>query len=156
MCMGMCLNLKRRYMKWLLRNSNLDNTEKFSFDEIEWAKVIKVYDGDTITIAAKYNKKLYQFVVRLHGIDTPEIRTKNKKEKYLGIEARDVLKEKIFDKIIRLENIQNEKYGRILADIYIVENDEIHGEREIHINKWMIDNKYADPYDGGTKKRSFV
>lgn len=40
---------------------------------------IKVYDGDTITIAAKLPYKgspIYRFSVRLNGIDTPEIKGK--------------------------------------------------------------------------------
>ena len=47
-------------------------------------KVIKVYDGDTITIASKMpfeNSPYYRFSVRLKGIDCPEIRTKNMEEK---------------------------------------------------------------------------
>ena len=45
---------------------------------ILYGKVIKVYDGDTITIAAALpiinNNKLYRFSVRLSGIDSPEIK----------------------------------------------------------------------------------
>ena len=37
-----------------------------------------------------------------------------------------------------------EKYGRILADVYL---------GDLHINQWMLDNKHAIPYDGGTKHR---
>ena len=37
-----------------------------------------------------------------------------------------------------------EKYGRLLADVYV---------DNIHVNQWMLDNKYAVPYDGGTKHR---
>jgi hypothetical protein len=43
-----------------------------------------------------------------------------------------------------LRNVTTEKYGRILADIYL---------ENLHINKWMLDNNYAIPYDGGKKKR---
>ena len=41
-------------------------------------RVIKVYDGDTITIASKViglkNSPIYKFPIRLNGIDTPEIK----------------------------------------------------------------------------------
>ena len=46
--------------------------------------VVKVYDGDTITIASKLpypESPLYRFAVRLNGIDTPEIKGKNEDEK---------------------------------------------------------------------------
>ena len=48
----------------------------------------------------------------------------------------------ILQKNVRLENVQLEKYGRLLADIYY---------NNIHINKLLIDERLAIPYDGGTK-----
>ena len=113
---------------------------------LKTGKVIKVYDGDTITIASKvpglYNSPIYKFSVRLNGIDTPEMRTKDEDEKEIATLARDALSEKIMGKEIRLENIKTEKYGRVLCDIYLDKS---------HLNKWLIDEKYALPYDGGTK-----
>jgi len=113
---------------------------------LKTGKVIKVYDGDTITIASKlpglYNSPIYKFSVRLNGIDTPEMRTKDEDEKEIATLARDALSEKIMGKEIRLENIKTEKYGRVLCDIYLGES---------HLNQWLIDDKYALPYDGGTK-----
>jgi endonuclease YncB( thermonuclease family) len=48
----------------------------------------------------------------------------------------------VFNKFIKLENIQSEKYGRILADVYI---------DDIHLNEVLIKERYAVKYDGGTK-----
>jgi micrococcal nuclease len=120
-------------------------------------KCIKCYDGDTITIATRLpfdqymGKKLtnivYRFPVRLNGIDCPEIKGKTPAEKALAIVARDELKKKILDKHIILKNVATEKYGRLLADVYVVENGQ-----EIWINKWMLDMNYAVKYDGGTKQ----
>ncbi len=45
---------------------------------------------------------------------------------------------------MRLENIQSEKYGRILADVYV---------GDIHVNDLLIKERYAVKYDGGTKKK---
>lgn len=110
-------------------------------------KVIKVYDGDTMTIAAKLpmaNSPVYRFPVRLTGIDSPEIKGKSEAEVALAKQSRDALCELINGKIVKLVNVSTEKYGRLLADVYI---------DGIHVNKWMLDNKYAIPYDGGTKSR---
>ena len=110
-------------------------------------KVIKVYDGDTITIASKLpntETPIYRFSVRLNGIDSAEIKGKTANEKRLAIEARDELHELIFGKMIHLKNISTEKYGRILADVYL---------DDLHVNQWMLDNGLAVPYDGGTKIR---
>ena len=108
-------------------------------------KVIKVYDGDTITIASKIpipNSPLYRFSVRLNGIDTPEIKGKTENEKNSAKKAQKALEDLILQKNIILKNVATEKYGRILADVYL---------EELHINEWLINNKYAVRYDGGTK-----
>jgi endonuclease YncB( thermonuclease family) len=110
-------------------------------------KVIKVYDGDTITIASKLSNKdkiIYRFSVRLIGIDAAEIKGKTTNEKRIAIESRDKLHELVFDKMVHLKNISTEKYGRILADVYL---------DDLYVNKWMLDNGLAVPYDGGTKNR---
>ena len=109
-------------------------------------RVIKVYDGDTITIASKLpglkNSPIYKFSVRLNGIDTPEIRGKNEDEKEIAHKARDALSERIIGKDVFLKNVQTEKYGRLLCDVYLGNEN---------LNQWMIDERYALVYDGGTK-----
>ena len=121
------------------------DTVEFTFP-INGGRVIKVYDGDTITIAAKLpfdNSPLYRLSVRLNGIDTPEIKGKTDDEKTAAKQVKDALSNLILNKRVSLKNIQTEKYGRILADVYI---------GELHINQWLITEKYAVKYDGGTKK----
>ena len=113
---------------------------------VSGGEVIKVYDGDTITIAAKMPFKgspLYHLPVRLIGIDTPEIKGKSEDEISVAKEARDALSALILHKNIVLKNVTTEKYGRILADVYL---------DELHINKWLIEQRFAVKYDGGTKK----
>ena len=124
---------------------NWENTILFKVP-IQSGKVIKVYDGDSITIAAKLpydDSKYYRFSVRLNGIDTPEIKGKNEDEKEAAKNAREALSKLILNKKVILKNVDNEKYGRILADVYL---------GEIHINDWLIQERYAVRYDGGTKK----
>ena len=130
-----------------MQNNNItwDNTIEFTYP-ITSGYVIKVYDGDTITIASKMpyeNSPLFRFNVRLNGIDTPEIKSKNENEKILAKKARDSLSQLIMHKNITLQNVKNEKYGRILADAYL---------DDLHLNKWMIDQQFAVAYDGKTKK----
>lgn len=124
-----------------------ENTIKFIIP-ITDGRVIKVYDGDTITIASKLvnSNQLYRFTVRLNGIDTPEIKGKTEKEKQAAIIARDCLSNLLLNKYITLKNVNTEKYGRILADVYL---------GDLHVNKWLLDNKYAVPYDGGKKYSNF-
>jgi micrococcal nuclease len=107
--------------------------------------VIKVYDGDTITIASTLpivNSPLYRFSVRLSGIDSAEIKSKNLNEKDHAKKVRDILSELILHKTVTLKNISTEKYGRILADVYL---------DDLFINEWMLNEGYAVEYNGGTK-----
>jgi len=123
-----------------------ENTKPF-VPPIKSGIVIKVYDGDTITIATRLpmdNSPMYRFSVRLLGIDSAEIKGRTDAEKQLAICARDALASKVFGKVVDLRNISIEKYGRVLADVYL---------NDLHLNQWMLDNGYAISYDGGTKMR---
>jgi micrococcal nuclease len=113
---------------------------------ITTGKVVKVYDGDTFTLAGylPYDESpLYRFPVRLNGIDSPEIKGKTEDEKRCALLARAELTAMIMDKKVVLKNVKNEKYGRLLADVYV---------DGVHVNQHMLDVKLAVPYDGGTKK----
>jgi len=127
-------------------NISYENTVPF-VPPVTYGKVIKIYDGDTITIAAKlpYPKSpVYRIAVRLNGIDTPEIKGQTQKEKDLAKKIRDTLQTKLMNKIVQLKNTSSEKYGRLLADVYL---------DGVCINTWMIEQGFAVRYDGGTKER---
>lgn len=116
-------------------------------------KVLKVVDGDTIDVDIDlgFNISYYQRV-RLAGIDTPESRTTDKKEKALGLEVKDKLKKAIdaaTDVVIRTEKPDSsEKYGRILGWVYLDNN-------KVSINQILIDEGYAWGYMGETKVKDF-
>ena len=109
------------------------------------AKVVSVYDGDTIKCVFPLNDKLYKWNCRLSGVDTPELRTRNKNEKKFGYQVRDNLREKILGKVITLKCGEFDKYGRLLATV------KCDGDK-CSINEWLVENDYAFKYDGGTKK----
>lgn len=139
-------NMNKIYMK---DNDDIkwEDTVEFTFP-IKGGKVIKVYDADTITIASKLpydDSPIYRLSVRLNGINTPEIKGKgvSDEEKQAAKIARDYVSNLVLNKFVKLENIESEKYGRILADVYI---------DNIHLNDLLIRERYAVKYDGGTKK----
>ncbi len=107
--------------------------------------VVKVYDGDTITIVSKlpFNESpLYKWSVRLYGIDCPEIKGKNEEEKEIAQIAKKEVEKLCLNKNIKLENVNLDKYGRILANVLI---------DDINISNFLINKKLAVSYDGGTK-----
>ena len=123
-----------------------EDTVEFTFP-IKGGRVIKVYDADTITIASKLpydHSPMYRLSVRLNGIDTPEMKGKGilDDEKEAAKQAREFVSNLVLNKYVRLENIESEKYGRILADVYI---------GDIHLNEILLKERYAVKYDGGTK-----
>lgn len=127
-----------------------EDTVEFTFP-ITGGRVIKVYDADTITIASKlpYDASpLYRFSVRLNGIDAPEMKGKgvSEEEKECAIEARDFVFKLIFNKDVKLMNVQSEKYGRILADVYVE-------GYTVSLNELLLEKRYAVKYDGGSKKK---
>jgi len=132
--------IKNKY----LENINYHDTIEF-VPPITSGKVIKVYDGDTITVASKLPYKespIYRFRIRLSGIDAPEIKGETEEEKNAAKISRDILTALVKDKIVTLKNTSTEKYGRILADVYL---------NDVNINKLLLEQNHALPYDGGTK-----
>jgi micrococcal nuclease len=116
-------------------------------------KVENVVDGDTIDVLIDLGFDiLFQSRVRLAGIDTPESRTKDLKEKALGLESKEYLKKYLKDAksvVIKTEKMDSsEKYGRILGWVYV------NGDTE-SLNDKMINDGYAWGYMGDTKVKDF-
>ena len=124
----------------------INDAPEFSLDgKIIEAKVISVYDGDSIKCAFPLNNTLYKWNCRLSGVDTPELKTKNKIEKEYGYKVRDLLREKILGKVVKLNCGNFDKYGRLLVTINCDKDN-------CSVNDWLINNNYAFKYDGGTKE----
>lgn len=143
----------REWQEKSLRGMSLRDGEKY-YPPIRWCKVVKVYDGDTITVLTMIEGVAYKFSVRLRGIDTPEIRGSSVKEKAKAIEARDYLKTMIFEKMVELRNMEYDKYGRILSDVFLGGNGG-EGSEAIGLSNLLIEKKYAVAYDGGKKSHDW-
>lgn len=113
--------------------------------EVSYGRVIKVYDGDTITIAAypyPTSKTLRRFSVRIAGIDTPEKRGSDATEKKIACMAQAYLSALILGRIVTLQDVNLDKYGRLLATVFF---------DEANIGDLMLSQRFAVKYDGGTK-----
>ena len=107
--------------------------------------VVKVYDGDTITIVSKLpydTSPLYRFSIRIRNIDCPEIRGSCDDEKQCAKIAKQRVSDLILNKKVELINVGTEKYGRVLADVIIDGRD---------IGRLLIDERLALEYSGGSK-----
>jgi len=123
--------------------------------------VLKVVDGDTIDAAIDLGFDISLTKrIRLAGIDTPESRTTDVKEKALGLEVKEWLKKKLegqTDIIVKTELPDStEKYGRILGHLFIGDKEVSAVNKKKSVNNQMIEEGYAWEYDGGTKKKNFA
>lgn len=86
------------------------------------AKIDRIVDGDTIDLIVDLGFDVsYKTRVRLAGVDTYEVRTKNLEEKELGIAAKAFVEDWLnaHDKVyVRTLKDSSGKFGRILGYIY--------------------------------------
>lgn len=103
----------------ILANCTDKNTPGF-LPNLGRAKVLSVYDGDTVTVAARISRQgqPWKWKVRLKGIDSPEIRGGTEATKAAAKQSRDALRAEIDGQIIVLSEVGYEKYGRILATVH--------------------------------------
>lgn len=105
------------------------------------------YDGDTVTFDIPNVHPLFgkNISVRLVGIDTAEIRTKDSCEKRVARTTKNLVESLLKQaKRIDLDNVERDKYFRILADV------KVDGKS---ISQILIKNGLAVSYDGGTKQK---
>jgi micrococcal nuclease len=115
----------------------------YAFDVV----VRYVHDGDTIAVKTDLlPMPLSNMAIRLHGIDTPELRGKCQAEKAKAKLAKDYLKSYIKPgDLLRVDPIKWDKYGgRFDAHVY---------HQGVDLSDVMIAAGYAVKYNGtGGKK----
>lgn len=129
-------------------------------DVKQMVKLKEVYDGDTIKIITRLDAKetFRVYSLRIHGIDTPEIRTRNVLEKKAGQAAKQVAMHILGSKsLLWVEFTKEDKYGRLMGKLYLTEsftncchNKLIKGDL---FADQMLHLKQAKPYFGKTKPK---
>ena len=128
-----------------IRHRNCNNKDPRFVVNPTYGKVVNVYDGDTITLSFFLNGKgPFRHNIRLRRIDAPEIKTKDMNEKATALRSRDILRQLILNKVVCIKEHGLEKWGRLLCEVYI---------GDINISDYMLKNKLAVKYDGGTKTK---
>jgi len=106
------------------------------------AAVDRVVDGDTIAVIARIwvNQSL-SVLVRVRGIDAPELRGRCEAERQLARRAKAYVRAALASGEVRLTNISGGKYwGRVLADVTTTEGNSIAAA--------LLRNGLARPYQG--------
>ena len=118
------------------------------------AKLDRVVDGDTIDALIDVGFDIwFKKRIRFKGLDTWESRTRDLEEKKKGLAAKARTKE-LLEEVsskpgyFRLKSYGLGKYGRVLADIFIMDKD----GKQWNVNETLITEGHAYIYDGGKKK----
>ena len=107
-------------------------------------EVLNVVDGDTVDVVLDLGFGLFKKErCRIAGVDTPEKRTRCKREKQLGYDATNFAEEWFKEGDIIIKTQKSGKYGRLLAWCY---------KGEECFNHRLVDEGYAFPYHGETKR----
>ncbi len=113
-------------------------------------KILNIHDGDTYTVGWKENDQLVKLNIRLDGLDTPELHSKNADEAKLCRLGRNWLISKYLNKPMVLQCMKMDKYGRLLANVF-----EYPMHDNVSINQMLIDNKFARVYGGDLHKNDW-
>ena len=113
--------------------------------------IIRVIDGDTVVITAPYLPLPFEkeLSLRISGINTPEIHlAKCDKERELGEKAKKYIEERLekSNKIVIILHGWGKFGGRVIGDILINGNK---------LSKSLLDNGYAEEYDGTGERKSW-
>ena len=132
---------------------------QFSLQGVHTGRVVSLHDGDTFTAIVKLGETFYKFSVRLSGIDTCEMTSKDEVLKAKAFMARDrffnlitnfkvdtlAWRKKDFDEyfqrnytLVTMNCKEMDKYGRVLSDVN-------------NFADILIGEKLAYEYNGGTK-----
>lgn len=110
-------------------------------------KVTRVIDGDSMKVSIPVDGHVWTFPIRVYGIDCPEIRTKNLREKELGFEAKSRVEELVLGKIVSLQLGEFDKFGRLLGSIVTSDGTNVADD--------LISKELAVAFEGGKRHTWF-
>ena len=139
-----------------LKNCDHEKIPLFSFENKRiLARIVDIYDGDTCTIIFEYNGEIIKYKLRCMGYDCAEMKPKKDdptrdEQKRLALLAKNRFTELIggLNAVVHIKCLEFDKYGRILGNVYHLNDDPDHDES---VNTKMIKEGHGKPYDGGTK-----
>ena len=97
-------------------------TQDKLYPDVKVSRLLRVIDGDTFACDIDEHSAIAgkNISIRLRGINTPELRSKDEKERKSATLEKQRLSELLNNaRVIELRNINRDKYFRIDADVYI-------------------------------------
>lgn len=110
-------------------------------------KIVRVVDGDTVDVDIDlgFNHWIHGERIRLFGVDCPECRSRDPKEKAAGLAAKDFVKRLLHDGgTYTLTTKEKGKFGRYLGVIMLSDRTSV--------NAALVSEHLAVPYHGQNKQ----
>ena len=114
-----------------------------------YARLIKIIDGDTLTVVIIHDATPLKFNIRVKGIDSPESKGKvSKIEKEAGLAVTNYVMELFKEtKFVYIDVISTDKYGgRYIGDIYLDK------ECKLSLSSHLLKKQLVKQYDGKKKE----
>jgi len=122
-------------------------------------KLVRVIDGDTVILELSkvfsyavdfgfhikeviMNRKVATVTLRLLGLDTPELRTKDEEIKDKAIQAKNELERLLNLGALHVETTKADSFGRYLATIHVTDEKGV----RTNVNRTLIEQGFAVPY----------
>jgi endonuclease YncB( thermonuclease family) len=119
----------------------------FAFaDDFANIKIARTYDGDTFYADLPCPQEVFckNIPVRVSGIDTPELKTKDKCEKAAAQKAKAFTEDFLKAGAVELRDCKRDKYFRLLCEVWA-------GDKNLATE--LLGANLAIPYEGGTKEK---
>jgi endonuclease YncB( thermonuclease family) len=130
-----------------------------------FCRLVNIIDGDSLVVILPIFDDYYKYHIRINGIDTCEMKSKNPDNKTLALQARcellNIITKNNHDSNISKDQIKNilnsdtyilyieckefDKYGRLLANVYL------DNSKQISLSEHLINKNLAYIYTGDTK-----
>ncbi|HBY69098.1 MAG TPA: hypothetical protein DEG69_15935, partial [Flavobacteriaceae bacterium] len=115
-----------------------------------------VVDGDTVDALIDCGFSTFKKErIRLHGINTPECRTRDKEEKKRGLAAKARLKQLIKEGnnelLVETSIDKKGKYGRLLGKLFRFYKESSSGDEFRSYNEILLEEGHATQYYGGKR-----
>lgn len=97
-------------------------TQDKLYPDVKVSRLLRIIDGDTFACDINEHSAIAgkNISIRLRGINTPELRSKDSEERKSAILEKQRLSDLLTNAlVIELRNIDRDKYFRIDADVYI-------------------------------------
>lgn len=128
--------------------SMAEGSRRYHVDGPVAAELVSVIDGDTVLVNARpWPQQTISVMVRLRGIDTPELKSRCPAERERARAARDLLEQRLAAGDLALSDIDADKYfGRVVARLSFGETSDA--------SDLLLAAGLARPYDGGRKEKT--